>query len=40
MAVPATIAPRGAKRIGVVLGPALVVALVGAGTLWNIREVT
>ncbi len=40
MAGPATIAPRGAKRIGVVLGPALVVALVGAGTLWNIRDVT
>ena len=31
---------RGAKRIGVVLGPALVVALVSAGTLWNIRDVT
>jgi signal transduction histidine kinase len=40
LTVPATVAPRGAKRIGVVLGPALVVALVGAGTLWNIRDVT
>jgi signal transduction histidine kinase len=38
--VPAAVAPRGAKRIGVVLGPAIVVALVGAGTLWNIRDVT
>jgi signal transduction histidine kinase len=38
--VPAAVALRGTKRIGVVLGPALVVALVGAGTLWNIRDVT
>jgi signal transduction histidine kinase len=38
--VPAAITLRGAKRIGVVLGPALVVALVGVGTLWNIRNVT
>ena len=40
LTVPARIATHGAGRIGVVLGPALVVALVCAGTLWNIRDVT
>jgi signal transduction histidine kinase len=38
--VPAGVSRHGARRIGVVLGPALVVALVGVGTLWNIRDVT
>jgi signal transduction histidine kinase len=38
--VPNRVLPHGLKRFGVVLGPALVVALVGAGTLWNIRDVT
>jgi signal transduction histidine kinase len=36
----ASVPAHGARRIGVVLGPALVVALLGAGTLWNIRDVT
>jgi signal transduction histidine kinase len=38
--VPPGVSRHGARRIGVVLGPALVVALVGAGTLWNIHDVT
>ena len=40
LTVPPSGSAHGARRLGVVLGPALVVALVGAGTLWNIRDVT